>query len=215
MKTNIIKKSQYRKQKKPLIRNIIEWIITFGITVIVALFMLGNIFSITLIEGVSMEPTLHNKDTVFNYKLGYLISEPKMGDVVILNKDESSNGIVYNTLNEGRDIIKNLFNRINNEKEVKYIIKRIMAVPGDVLDIKDGNVYINGNKLEENYIKGKTYELIETTYPITIGENQVFVLGDNRINSLDSRVLGLIDFEQVKGKAIFRIWPIDRIGKVK
>ena len=98
---------------------------------------------------------------------------------------------------------------------MKYIIKRVIAVSGDTLDIKDGYVYRNGKKLEEDYIKGQTFERSDFSYPLTVPEDHVFVLGDNRENSLDSRIIGLIEHDQVKGKVVFRLWPFSRIGKVK
>lgn len=215
MKNNIISKSQYKKQKKGFSREVLEWGYVVLGTIIITLFILGNVFSITGIDGESMEPTFHHGERIIDYKLGYRFSGPKPGDIVILNKYESKNGIISNMIEQGKDIINNISNRINNEVEVKYIIKRVIAVPGDTLDIEDGYVYINGNKLEEDYIKGRTYERSEISYPVVIPENQVFVLGDNRDNSLDSRQLGLIDFEQIKGKVTFRIWPIGRFGKVE
>ena len=81
---------------------------------------------------------------------------------------------------------------------MKYIVKRVIGLPGDTIDIKDGYVHLNGNRLEENYVKGQTFERLGLSYPITIPENKVFVLGDNREVSLDSRDLGLISYDQIK-----------------
>ncbi len=215
MKDNIVVKTQGKKQKISYFKELGEWIFTLGVTILVTLFITGNVFAITVIDGESMEPTFHHKDRVFNYKLDYMFSEPKPGDIVILSKYKSDKGILVNVITEAKDVVKNISNRINNKIEVKYIIKRVIAVSGDTLDIKDGYVYLNGNKLEEDYIKGQTFERSDFSYPIIIPENHVFVLGDNRENSLDSRIIGLIEHDQVKGKVVFRLWPFHRIGKVK
>ena len=96
--------------------------------------------------------------------------------------------------------------------EIDYI-KRVIGIPGDEIDIRDGYVYVNGEKLEEPYVKGKTYKK-NLEFPITVQKNHVFVLGDNRENSSDSRYqsLGCIDYSKIKGKATFRFWPLDKFG---
>lgn len=204
----------HKGTKKSFNKELLEWMATMGITTLAALFILGNVFSLTEIEGKSMEPTFSGDERVFNYKLGYNFIEPKRGEIIILNKLESRKGIIINIINEAKDIINNISNRITKKEEVKYIIKRIAAIPGDAIDIKDGNVYLNGKILGEKYIKGKTFEYSDFSYPLIVPENKVFVLGDNRENSLDSRRLGLIDYEQIKGKVTFKLWPFEKFGKV-
>lgn len=204
----------YKKQKKNFLKEVFEWIITFGITIVVTLFILGNVFSLTEIDGRSMEPTFLDGERVINYKLGYNFAEPKRGEIIILNKLDSRKGIIINTINEAKDIIDNIVNRITKKEEVKYIVKRVIGVSGDIIDIKDENVYLNGKKLQESYIKGQTFEYSDFSYPLIVPENSVFVLGDNREYSLDSRHLGLIDYGQIKGKVSFRLFPFARFGKV-
>lgn len=204
----------HRTTKKSFNKELLEWIITFGITIVVTLFISGNAFSLTQIDGRSMEPTFLDGEMVINYKLGYNFTEPKRGEIIILNKLEGKKGIIINTINEAKDIIDNIVNRITKKKEVKYIVKRIIGVSGDIIDIKDENVYLNGKKLQESYIKGPTLEYSDFSYPLIVPENSVFVLGDNREYSLDSRHLGLIDYGQIKGKVRFRLFPFTRFGKV-
>lgn len=213
MKNNLSITS-YKKANKSFLREVLEWIMTIGITIIVTLFVLGNIFSMTEVNGESMEPTFVDGEKIFIYKLGYSFSQPKAGEIAILSKSESKKGIIINTITEGKDIIDNIYSKITKNIEVKYIIKRVIAVPGDVVDIKDGYVTVNGQKLEESYVRGQTFENSNFSYPLTIPENKVFVLGDNRENSTDSRMLGLIDYEQIKGKVVFRLWPVKRVGKI-
>lgn len=214
MNNKVIVNKQGEKQKKSFIKELSEWVFTMGGTILVTLFLLANVFAFTGIEGDSMEPTFYNKERIFNFKLIYMLSEPKNGDIVILSKEKSKKGIINNMITEGKDVIINLTNMFNKTKEVKYIIKRVVAVEGDTLDIREGYVYLNDEKIKEDYIKGKTFERSDFSYPITIPKDHVFVLGDNRGNSLDSRDLGLIHLDQIKGKVFFRIWPIERFGKV-
>jgi len=203
-----------KSKRKSILTEIIEWIKTFVITFILLLFIFGNVFSTTGIKGPSMEPNFFEGERVFIYNLGYYFSEPKRGDVVVLSKHYSEKGLIINTITVAKDLINNISNMIKKEIEVKYIVKRVIGLPGDTIDIKDGYVYLNGNRLEENYVKGQTFERLGLSYPITIPENKVFVLGDNREVSLDSRDLGLISYDQIKGKVTFRLLPISRFGKI-
>ena len=90
----------------------------------------------------------------------------------------------------------------------------MIGVAGDVLDIKDGHVVLNGKILEESYVKGNTNPG-SVAMPITIPENAVFVMGDNREVSLDSRNLGVISVDSIDGRAVFRIWPLNEFESIK
>lgn len=202
-------------KKSKFIKGLTEWFFTIAIAIIVALFVVSNIITVTQIKQQSMEPTFKEDDRVVVYKLGYFFDEPKRGDIIILNNSITRKGLFVNMLNEGQDIIDNISYRFTGVIGRKNLIKRVIGVPGDIIDISNGNVYING-KLEKGYnFNGKTYEKPDLAYPIEVSENKVFVLGDNRENSVDSRSLGLIDYTQVKGKVYFRVWPFNRLGKVE
>lgn len=203
----------YRKKNKGFIRELMEWILNIGFTIVITLFIVGNIGSVTLVQGQSMEPTLFNNDRVIIYKLGYKFKEPERGEIIIVDKDNDEKGIIINTVNEGRNIINNIKKKTSDNKEVKvkFIVKRIIGIPGDIVDIKDGFVYINKVLQEEDYIKGQTFQSSSFSYPIEISENQVFVMGDNRENSSDSRNLGPIQYNQIVGRVRFRLWPFGNI----
>lgn len=207
-------KSDYNK-KSGFIKEVIEWLGTFAIAIVIGLFITANIGSLTKIKEQSMEPSFIENDRVIIYKLGYMFKSPKKGDVIILNKNSIEKGFFINMKNEFQDIVENINYKFTGIIEKKNLIKRVVAVEGDVINLVDGKVYIN-NEVESGYdFQGKTYGNSEITYPLEIPKDKLFVLGDNRENSLDSRILGLIDLAQVKGKAKFRIWPINRIGKIK
>lgn len=115
-------------------------------------------------------------------------------------------------------MVDNIISKFNNNKtdieEDDRLIKRVIGVPGDEVDIKDGYLYLNGKKLEETYANGETISR-EFKLPIKIPENKLFILGDNRMVSKDSRMFGLVDYKQVEGKAIYRVYPFNHVGKVK
>lgn len=203
----------YRKKKKGFIKELMEWILNLGLTIIITLFIVGNIGSITLVQGQSMEPTLVNNDRVITYKLGYEFKEPERGEIIIIDKDNDEKGMIINTINEGKNIINNIKQKISDDGDVKvkFIVKRIIGIPGDIIDIKDGHLYINEVLQEEDYIKGQTFESSNVSYPLKIQGNQVFVLGDNRENSSDSRDIGPIEYNQIIGRVRFRLWPLGKI----
>lgn len=99
---------------------------------------------------------------------------------------------------------------IDEEKENEIIIKRIIGMPGDTVKIKDNTVYVNDEILEEDYAYGETSDYEE----ITLGEDEYFILGDNRPISKDSRYFGPVKKDEIIGKVIFRLWPINKFGKI-
>jgi signal peptidase I len=190
------------------LKEVFQWVEAIVIAVIIALLIRGFIFEPVLVQGQSMENTLYNNQRLIVYKLGYYFSEPKRGDIIVLQYQKG-------TL-EHIPVLKNLkfFKKIIPDIDEVDFIKRVIAVAGDTVEIKDGSVYVNQEKLIEPYAKGKTNSYnLET--PIIVGENEAFVLGDNRENSRDSRQIGLIKYDRIKGKAIFRVWPLKEIGVLK
>jgi signal peptidase I len=138
-----------------------------------------------VVDGSSMEPSLHDGEVILVNKLAYLFGSPQRGDVVVLRSPRDPD----------RDIIK-----------------RIIGLPGETVEIKNGKVYIDvfdGRPLEEPYIHGKPRGSMA---PTKIEENHYFVLGDNRARSLDSRQLGLMPKENIIGKAWLALWPISEWG---
>lgn len=144
----------------------------------------------TEVEGASMENTLHNGDNLIVDKLSYRFHDPERFDIIVFPF---------------------LF------QDNTYYIKRIIGLPGETVQIMDdGSIYINGEKLEENYgmevIKPET--IGRAAEPIELGDDEYFVMGDNRNNSSDSRtdMVGNIKRENIIGKAWLRIWPVSDFG---
>ena len=144
----------------------------------------------TEVEGSSMENTLHNGDNLIVDKLSYRFHDPERFDIIVFPFQFQDN---------------------------TYYIKRIIGLPGETVQIMDdGSIYINGEKLEENYgmevIKPET--IGRAAEPIELGDDEYFVMGDNRNNSSDSRtdMVGNIKRENIIGKAWLRIWPVSDFG---
>jgi len=164
------------------------WIKDILIAVLIAVLIMTFIKP-TIVKESSMQPTLYANNYIFLAKQAYLFSEPKRGDIVVFHTDL--------TTSDGHE---------------KLLIKRIVGLPGDIITIAEGRVYINDVMIDEPYIMGEsTIGYIEN---LSVPEGDVFVMGDNRgvsIDSRDSRV-GCVSIELIIGKAFFRLYPFDMIG---
>ncbi|AVP65479.1 signal peptidase I [Clostridium sporogenes] len=200
--------------KKTVIKEIKSWIFSILGAIIIAGLVNSKVFAKVRVQQSSMENTLLTNEQLVVDKLSYNFAEPKKGDIIIFHENKERGTIAQDTL-EMVDNIISIFNNNNNsiEKDDR-LIKRVVGVPGDEIDIKDGHLYLNGKKLEESYVKGETIKR-EFKLPIQVPENKLFVLGDNRMISKDSRIFGLIDYKQVEGKAIYRVYPFNHVGKLK
>ena len=168
----------------------VEWLKSILIAFLIAFFIKTFIFNSTYVIGHSMAPTLYPKDRLFAQKIGLYLNKTSRGDIVVLKAPDE----------EGKDYIK-----------------RVIGLEGDLVEIKDGQVYVNGNLLVENYIEEGSYT---HTYGIDqwlVPEGEVFVLGDNRAEgaSKDSRVFGTVSLKNLKGITGFRYYPFNnRFGKL-
>jgi len=178
----------------------LKWVETFVIAVLIALLIRGFIFEPVIVRGISMENTLLDSQRLIIYKLGYFFKPPQRGDIIVLQYEK---GLI-----EDIPLLSkfDFLNRVLPSPNEVDFIKRVIGVPGDIVNIKDGYVYINDKKLDEPYIKGVTYENV-IEFPVEVPSGSVFVLGDNRENSRDSRTFGFVEFDRIKGKAVLRVWP--------
>lgn len=161
------------------------------------------------IPSGSMIPTIEVDDRVMVSKLSYRFGEVERSDIVVFrnpyagDRDESIPEAVVRNVLEALGI---------RTAATDDLIKRVVAIEGDVLEIRDNQVHINGEPISEPYLADGSVMPDFEVGPIPAGH--VFVMGDNRSQSSDSRVFGPIPLDDVVGEAVFRIWPLDRVGRL-
>lgn len=195
------------QDKKKIWKEIRSWAFIILGSFIFAFFINSEVLAKVIVEQSSMENTLFENQQLIVDELSYNFKQPVRGDIIIFLKDEEKGNIIDSFVRY-MDGFKELFTE--DPLHTRYV-KRVIGVEGDVVDIKDGYVYINEEKLIESYANGLTYER-EFELPYTVEENELFVLGDNRDYSSDSRAFGPISIDQVEGKAFFRIYPFNEMG---
>ncbi|MGL5353248.1 MAG: signal peptidase I [Clostridium sp.] len=159
------------------------------------------------VDGPSMDNTLHNGERLLVNKLGNTASNLKRGDIIIFLLNSKRGTIIDDSMEN----VKAIMGKGSNANR---LVKRVIGVSGDEVDIRDGFVYLNNEKLDEPYVDGDTING-RFTLPVIVPEGKLFVLGDNRKVSKDSREFGLVDCNQVEGRAVYRVYPFDEMGKLK
>ncbi len=180
-----------RKVNTGLLREIALWTGEILLTMFVAVLLVLFVGFRISVVGPSMSPTLENGEKVLVNRLVYKVFSPKQNDLIVF----LPNG---------------------NEKS-HYYIKRVIAVSGDKVQVKDGMIYINGEPFEEKVEVSAVENALLAEEELTVGEDEYFVLGDNRNNSEDSRYasIGNVRKEYIVGKAWCIVWPWDRFGLLK
>jgi signal peptidase I len=189
------KKDVEDKEKVNWVKELLGMVVYIAFVVLVVWFIITFVGQRTEVSGWSMYDTLEDGDNLWVSKLSYHLHEPERFDIVVFPFEEGSDASVY-------------------------FIKRIIGLPGETVQIDDeGTIYIDGKVLEEDY----GYETIvpnmigRASEPIKLGDDEYFVMGDNRNDSKDSRFeeVGNIKREDLEGKAVFRIWPLSKFGTVE
>ncbi len=195
-----------KKAQNRVIREVIEWFLYLFSAFIIASILHTQVFAMTVVDQSSMEDTLIEGQKLVMERISYKIHEPVRGDIIVFLQDEETDGIL--------ERVKIFFNdislKLKKQKREDRLIKRVIAVGGDELTIKGGYVYVNGEKMEEQYIKTLTpNEMVSEIVP----EGYVYVMGDNRAVSKDSRYFGPINLDHIEGKVVFRLLPLNEMGK--
>lgn len=188
------------KRLTPQQRNLVEWVGVIGGAIVIAVVVRLFFFQTFWIPSPSMSPTLVRNDRVLVNKLSYKLHDVHRGDVVVFKRPP------YET-----------------DTTVKDLIKRVIGLPGERISVVDSVVKINGKALKEPYTHGlpSVYQPgcgsgpvtgIDTEKGLLIPAHHIFVMGDNRVNSSDSRCFGPIDEDLVVGRAFFIMWPPSKIG---
>ncbi|EFM08516.1 signal peptidase I [Paenibacillus curdlanolyticus YK9] len=173
------------RKKSRLLKEVRDWSTAIILAVVLSFFIQNYAFAQVKVFNISMQNTLVAGQRLFEDKITYHMSVPKRGDIVI----------------------------IDDTREDRNLVKRVIGLPGETIDFRDGYVFINGVKLEEAYIKGSTLP-DQQKVPYTIPANHVFVMGDNREHSEDSRAFGAVPYADIEGRVVLRIWPLSEFGGI-
>ena len=177
-------------QKVDMKKERLSWVFYIAFVLVLTWVIITFVGQRTRVDGRSMMNTLHDGDNLIVEKLSYRFSDPKRFDIIVFPP--------------------------TGKKE--YYIKRIIGLPGETVQIdENGNIYINGELLEENYGAETIQNPGRAANPITLGDDEYFVMGDNRNNSKDSRSeeVGNVKRSQIIGRAWLRIWPLNKFGLLK
>ena len=195
------------RKKKPFWRELpVLVVIAFVAALLIKTFLLQAFF----IPSASMEPTLRSGDRVLVEKLSFRFGNPDQGDVVVFEKEvgvlpPEEDGSFIEDIGDG---VRSLFGFPT--EGTQDFIKRVMAVSGDTIEGRDGVIYVNGEAVDEPYLPEGTITADFPQYVVPQGE--IFVMGDNRGNSDDSRSFGGIPEDTVVGRAFVLIWPLDELS---
>lgn len=179
-----------QKQRSPM-SAIWEWVFVVVVAISAAMLIRVYLFQQYYIDGPSMQTTLMPEDRVLVNKMSYKLHDIHRGDVIV-------------------------FDRVTNEVQHDDLIKRVLGLPGETLEIRSCIVYINGVQVDEPYLNPEQTSQVEPSArcgshtdmaPVVVPEEMVFVMGDNRVQSFDSRDFGPIDSDKVRGRAFVVIWP--------
>jgi len=220
-----------REEQKEKLKNIFEWIYCIVIAVALALIVRYYVGTPTIVKHTSMHPTFEPNDRLILNRLYRTFNNiPQRGEIITFEapienyQDEEGNIIKIEAdlenptaiyAYEPQSLIEKFFYNVVEFGKVSYI-KRVIALPGEHIQIKDGKVYINGEEFQEKYLpKGtETHASGGKFIDLIVPEGTVFVMGDNRGNSGDSRMFGCIPYEKIEGKVVLRFWPLKSFGTI-
>ena len=180
----------FEEKERGVLHEILSFLIYVAVVVGATFLIIHFVGQRTYVSGSSMENTLSDGDNLIVDKITYRFSDPQRFDIIVFP--------------------------FRYEDHV-YYIKRIIGLPGETVQITDGDIYIDGEILQESYGREVIKDSGLATEPIVLGEDEYFVLGDNRNDSTDSRdpSVGVIHRDEIIGRAWLRIWPLDKFGVLK
>lgn len=164
----------------------LEWLKAITVAITLAFILRTFFFATSIVEGASMDPTLKNGERVMFNKIIYYVDEPERGDIVII------------------------------ERPVKSYVKRVIGQPGDTVEIRDHELYVNGEEQTQEYLTEEAAAATRDFGPIEVPKGNYFVMGDNRSISKDSRNgLGFVEEEEIIGRTELIIYPFNEWGLTK
>ncbi len=214
------------EEKKIKVKEILEWVYCIVIAVVLALLVRYFIGTPTIVQQPSMFPTLkEGQRLILNRTIRITHSVPERGDIVTFEAPSkvyvsATDANLNNPVAEYNHNINNVFSKFRYyvlEIGKDSYIKRVIGLPGEHVKIENGKVYINGEELKEDYLQPEVItDALNGPYTdIIVPQNSIFVMGDNRTKSTDSRRFGCVPLEKLESKVWIRFWPFDLFGKVK
>lgn len=212
-------------EEKTKFKSIMEWVYCFLIAIVLVLIIKTFIGVPTVVQHSSMKPTLKQGERLWLNRWGATWNKmPKRGEIITF---EAPTETFTNTLEANLDnpIAEYNYKPSNIFVSFKYnileidktsYIKRVIGLPGDRVTIKDGKVYLNGEELKEDYLQDYvvTEDLEGAFSDVVVPENCIYVMGDNRSESVDSRRFGCVPLEKIESVAVLRFWPFDKFGTI-
>lgn len=213
-------KQKKQKVEKSVAREIMEWIICIVVAFALALIIKYYIFTPTLVMQESMTPTILNGERVLINRLVRTFHwDLNRGDIITFEAPayhKLEDGGLTAIYHEVDGVVESFLYNVMEIKKTSYI-KRVIGLPGDEIEIKNGKVYVNGELQKEEYLQSsvKTY-MPEGGMPnkFTVPEGYIFAMGDNREGSSDCRLFGCIPIDKVEGRVTMRIWPLTKLGGI-
>ncbi len=179
-----------RQQETSAAHGVFSLLGNVAASIVLAVVVIVFVYQPVKVEGTSMMPGLTDQERIFINKYTYQLGADSI---------------------ERQDLV--VFHYPGDPSQ--SYIKRIIGLPGDMVEIKDGEVYVNGQKLEEPYVPDEYRDRVRAKQEWVVPSGHYFVLGDHRNSSNDSRVWGFVDRKAIYGKAVFVYWPLEKIGPVK
>jgi len=176
--------------QNPVVRGLVEWILAIGLALLLFFVLRMFLFRVAHVSGASMSPTLSDGDRVILNRAAVVFGEPRVGDIIAFPYPGDPS---------------------------EYHIKRVIGVSGDVVDFANGGFVVNGEPLGDDFSHETVWSMGNVGFPLTVEEGRVFVLGDNRNGSKDSRysTVGTISNQEIIGRVLVRIWPFSDFGQVE
>ena len=203
-------------------KNILEWIACIIIALVITLLFRYYVATPTVVKQISMYPTLkENQRLLVTRTFRITGKEPEVGDIVTFeapsyvysstNADQSNPVAIY--VDEDRGLISSFFYNVIEITKKSYI-KRVIAVEGDHVEIRDGVVFVNGIQLKEEYLQDDVVTESDVFYDFIVPKGYFFCMGDNRQKSTDCRSFGCVPFDKIEGIVVYRFWPFNVAGSV-
>lgn len=200
-------------KEKSFLREIFEWVMCLLIAFVIAILVRYFLFTPTLVRQTSMTPTILDSERVLINRVVRTFNLPLYrGDIITFEKpDKTVDGCgVYD---ERHGLWDYFLHNVIEVTKVSFI-KRIIGLPGDHIQIIDGYVYVNDQRASEVYLNGIKTPISGEFYDVVVPEGHIFVMGDNRSGSSDSREFGCIPLNKVEGRVTYRIWPFSKFGAI-